>query len=139
MGTPSHDALARRAHSDGVRVVGRSPDGDWLAWRVGRMRLAWRPVPRPRRPYPGLAAVRAAQVVEMSSWAGSVLATPAALLRRLRTGRWPVVAYVVLPVDGDVRQRCTPPIPRAEADYLVGRWAEEIRRHGEPQYPAQPW
>jgi hypothetical protein len=68
-----------------------------------------------------------------------LLATPGALLRRSWTGRWPVIAYVILPVEGDDRQRCTEPIPRAEADALVEQWAAEIRKYGEPQYPAETW
>ena len=50
-----------------------------------------------------------------------------------------MIAYRVVPLDGDVRQRSTEPVPRAEADDLVEQWAEEIRRYGEPQYPGDTW
>jgi hypothetical protein len=112
--------------------------GYWMMWRVGRHRLAWRPDRWLRFPAPGSEYDRWDGGHDMYSWIGSLICTPAVLVWRAFTGRWPVVAYVILPYDGDLRLRRTPPIRRAEANVLVRQWAEEIKRYGEPRYPARP-
>jgi hypothetical protein len=106
-----------------------------MMWRVGRHRLAWRPIPMLRFPAPGYEYDRMESGGDLLNWVGAILATPPVLLWRVLRRRWPVVAYVIFPYDGDTRQRRTPPLRRAEADALVRQWAADIRRGGEPPYP----
>jgi hypothetical protein len=72
------------------------------------------------------------ELLEVLSWAGALLATIVVLPWRLMTNRWPVVAYVVVPMDRPGRPRRTRPMPRTAADELVRRWASYIEEHGGP-------
>jgi hypothetical protein len=66
------------------------------------------------------------------NWVAALLATVVVWPLRAITRRWPVVAYVLYPYDGDSRRHLTGPLRRAEADALVRQWAEDIKRHGTP-------
>jgi len=112
--------------------MARSRAGEWTLWRVGRHRLAWRPTRRaglhPYNPF----GLREDETAEMFSWVGALLATIVVLPWRIVTNRWPVVAYVINPIDVEGQRRRTPSMPRAEAEALVRRWAGFIERYGEP-------
>jgi hypothetical protein len=107
-------------------------------WRVGRHRLAWRPVSRAPWKAPGYGYdpmsmhARRMQIVDLLNWVGALLATVVVWPWRVVTNRWPVIAYVLNAFDGDSRQRRTSPMPRAEADAMAGEWAGHIKRYGEP-------
>jgi hypothetical protein len=75
------------------------------------------------------------QDVDLLGRVGALLATPFVWPWRAATNRWPVIAYMLYPTDGDSRQRRSAPMPRTEADALVREWADHIKRYGEP--PAQ--
>jgi hypothetical protein len=112
--------------------MARSLAGEWTLWRVGRHRLAWRPTRRaslhPFNPF----GLREDETAETLSWIGALLATIVVLPYRIVTNRWPVVAYVINPLDVEGQRRRTPPMPRAEAKALARRWAVYIQRYGEP-------
>ena len=102
-------------------------------WRVGRHRLAWRPVRRA-----GLhefelyrSIRRTDEADEALSWVFALLATIVVLPWRTVTNRWPVIGYVIYPIDVESRLRRTPPMPRNRADEEARRWAAHIERYGE--------
>jgi hypothetical protein len=107
-----------------------------MLWRVGRHRLAWRPIARAPWQMPGYEynplGPRTRETSDMMNWVGAMLATIVVWPYRFATNRWPVVAYVVDPFDGHSRQHRSPPLPRAVADALAREWAEHIKRYGEP-------
>jgi hypothetical protein len=114
--------------------MARERTGEWMMWRVGRQRLAWRPVTRAAGPgyrY-NPAGLREQETLDLLDWTGALLATVVVLPWRLVTNRWPVIAYVLNPFDGDGRQHRARPLPRAEAEALVLRWAADIERAGLP-------
>ena len=114
----------------------KTPEGGWRMWRVGRHRLAWRPIPR--APWQARwyrydpAGPRINENFDMFNWLVALLATLVVLPWRAITNRWPVIAYVIDAEDGNSRQCRTRPMPRAAADALARKWAEHIKRHGEP-------
>jgi hypothetical protein len=69
----------------------------------------------------------------LASWAGSLIATLAVWPTRVVRGRWPVVAYLLDPPNGDDRLRRVWVAGRAEADATARRWAVDIRQQGRPQ------
>jgi hypothetical protein len=112
----------------------QAPTGEWTMWRVGRQRLAWRPASREAWQAPGYDYFRNRWKADSQGpeWVAALLATVVVWPWRLVTNRWPVIAYILNAFDGDGRQRRTRPMPRAEADALVRRWAEHIQRYGQP-------
>jgi hypothetical protein len=117
-----------------VQVVSRSPAGEWTIWRVGRQRLAWRP-DRQLRSHQyafGDYERREAASFEAVSWVGALLSTIVVLPWRIVVNRWPVIAYVSVPMDVPGPARRTRPMPRAAADELVRHWAAHIKEHGLP-------
>jgi hypothetical protein len=124
--------LACREDYEDVLVMARSRAGEWTLWRVGRHRLAWRPTRRAGlHPYDPF-GLREDETAETLSWVGALFATIVVLLWRIVTNGWPVVAYVINPIDVEGQRRRTPPMPRAGAKALVHRWAAYIERYGEP-------
>src|SRR4051812_20736717 len=112
--------------------MARRRAGGGPLWRVGRHRLAWRPTRRaslhPYNPF----GLREDETAELLSSIGALFATIVVLPWRIVTNRWPVVAYVINPIDVEGQRRRTRPMPRAEAKALVRRWAAYIERYGEP-------
>jgi hypothetical protein len=117
-------------------MVRPSEIGQWMVWRVGRHRLAWRPIARAPWQAPGYEynpfGPRTRETFDVVNWVVAVLATIVVWPYRFVTNRWPVVAYVVDPFDGDSRQHRTRPLRRAEANALARQWAEHIKRDGRP-------
>ncbi|KUL21412.1 hypothetical protein ADL15_50680 [Actinoplanes awajinensis subsp. mycoplanecinus] len=113
-------------------VMTRPRGGEWMQWRVGRQRLAWRPTRRAALHEYDPFGMRENETVETLSWIAALLATIVVLPWRIVTNRWPVVAYVLAPLDVESQRRRTAPLPRAEARALVRQWAAYIERHGEP-------
>lgn len=116
----------------------RSPTGEWTPWRVGRQRLAWRPVPRALWRAPGYRYDPfhpGRETFDMLNGLSALLATAVVWPWRAVTNRWPVIAYVPDAPDGNIQEHRTPPMRRAQAKAVVRDWAEHIKRYGEP--PAQ--
>jgi hypothetical protein len=134
-GSGNQITLDGLAHHCGVLVMSRTPTGEWTMWRVGRLRLAWRPIMRapwtPTTDYDPMAK-RTEQDVDLLNWLAVLLATPLVWPWRAVTNQWPVIAYTMYPTDGDSRQRRSAPMPRTEADALVREWADHIKQYGEP-------
>jgi hypothetical protein len=103
-----------------------------MLWRVGRHRLAWRPTRRAGLHAYNPFGMREDETVETLSWIATLLATIVVLPWRIVTNRWPVVAYVINPIDVEGQRRRSPAMPRAEAKALVRQWAAYIERYGEP-------
>ena len=55
---------------------------------------------------------------------------------RMVSGRWPVVAYLLDPAEGDQTQ-CLWVQGRKAAESTVLQWASDIKRQGRPRLPAQ--
>ena len=110
--------------------------GRWVTWRVGRQRLAWRPVLRAQWRDPAYsyhpAGPREAESQDLLSFAGAVLATLVVWPWRAVRNRWPVVAYLPDAADGDIRMHRAGPMPRAEARAVAREWVEHIKEHGAP-------
>ncbi|WP_130332028.1 hypothetical protein [Micromonospora kangleipakensis] len=124
-------------------VFTRSPTGEWIPWRVGRQRLAWRPVLRaPWRtymyqsdPFNPFNPVKRRETFDLLNVVGALLATLVVWPWRAVTNRWPVIAYVPDDPEGNLQMHRTAPMRRAQAKAVARDWAEHIRRYGEP--PAQ--
>ena len=132
----SRTGVAVPCDDSGVLVMARNEDGQWMMWRVGRHRLAWRPRGQAHWNTPGYrynpVGLRYKETSHLLNWVAAVVATAVVWPWRAMTGRWPVVAYVLDPYDGDSRQQRTGPLPRAEAHALACRWAEHIKHYGRP-------
>ncbi|MFI5897556.1 hypothetical protein ACIA5D_46465 [Actinoplanes sp. NPDC051513] len=114
-----------------VLVVSRAR-GEWVMWRVGRQWLAWRPARYeswwPSAP-PGYNS-------NPYSALFCLLATIVVLPWRAVTNRWPVICYVTVPFNVEMRMRRSRPMPRADADVVARRWAAYIERFdAPPPYP----
>jgi hypothetical protein len=110
-------------------------------WRVGRHRLAWRPVRRASLHEFSLFRdpARHDEPTEVLSWLVALLATIVVLPWRIATNRWPVIAYVIYPIGVESQLRRTAPMPRDQADEEARRWAAHIERYGElPPQPDEP-
>ena len=112
-------------------------------WRVGRQRLAWRPRPLTRWIDTGIdeltAVVMALPVaLWMLNWMTAMFATCAVLPYRAIVGRWPVIAYILDPADGNRRLHRACPRRRPEATALMHQWALDIKQHGQPEMPPSP-
>ena len=120
-------------------VFTRSPTGEWIPWRVGRQRLAWRPVPRAPWRAPGYRydpfGLRERETFDILNWLSALVATAVVWPWRAVTNRWPVIAYVPDDPEGNIQMHRTPPMRRAQAKAVARDWAEHIKRYGEP--PAQ--
>ncbi|WP_143049656.1 hypothetical protein [Asanoa ishikariensis] len=113
-----------------MRVVAKGASGEWDAWRVGRRRLAWRPV------YMGwnlndsvdmtgilLALNLLPFVFWLLNWLAALLTTVFVWPWRAVSGRWLVVAYTTTGNEPDRRAHVR---GRAPADALAREWAKEI-------------
>ena len=83
-------------------VSGRLESGQWVMWRVGRRRLAWRPRSVARflegADGPLFIAIAIALVAYLlATWVGSLIATLVVWPMRVVRGMWPVVAYLLDP------------------------------------------
>jgi hypothetical protein len=107
-----------------------------MVWRVGRHCLAWRPIARAPWQAPGYEynpfGPRTRETFDVVNWVVAMLATIVVWPYRFVTNRWPVIAYVVDPFDGDSRQHRTRALRRTEANALARQWAEQIKRDGRP-------
>jgi hypothetical protein len=116
-----------------MMIPARDASGQWQMWRVGRQRIAWRPrsslryIGREEEYYPW----RIVDIVDICEWLAALLSTFVVLPYRMFTGKWPVVGYMLNPIDRreDGYQR-TPPLNRSEADGIVQQWAQQIEQYG---------
>ena len=130
--------LARVGQDVGMLVSSRVESGQWVMWRVGRRRLAWRPRSVARfldgADGPLFVVIAIPLVVYLlASWVASLVVTLVVWPARVIHGRWPVVAYLLDPPDGDDLLRCAWIAGRAEADAIVQRWVVDIRQRGGPE------
>ncbi|MEU4238382.1 hypothetical protein [Actinoplanes sp. NPDC026619] len=120
-------------------VLSRVESGQWVKWRVGRRRLAW----RPGAGAPGTFSIPSDDLglvigvvvlsVVLLVWSAALLATAVVWPARVITGRWLVVAYVVDRHDDDPPPQRRQVRGRAAADVLARQWAADIKRTGRPQ------
>jgi hypothetical protein len=124
-------------HHVAVLVPARSESGQWVWWRVGRRRLAWRP---------GVQVLEFLQFADgplaiavgvpvlawwLGAWVVALLATAVVWPVRAIRGRWPVVAYRPDGPHGS-GWHCQWVEGRAAADAAAEKWAAEISRDGRP-------
>jgi hypothetical protein len=124
-------------------VPSRSESGQWVMWRVGRRRLAWRPrsVARFLDGADGpLFVAFAVPVVGwlLANWVGALLATLVVWPARTVSGRWRVVAYLLDPPGGDDRLQRVHVRGRARAQAVAQQWVLDIKRQGRPQLSVGP-
>lgn len=69
------------------------------------------------------------------NWLAALLATVVVWPTRAISGRWPVVAYLLGPADGDDRLLRVQVHDPAQAQTLANQWAMDIKRQGHPRPP----
>jgi hypothetical protein len=133
-------------HHGRVIVVCRSASGQWVQWRVGRRRLAWRPgssvfelLEFTANPYFAVLDVPillwlflltiAILLWWLVMWTTALLATAVAWPVRHVSGKWPVVAYPT-DSDSDDGSRLLWVQGRAAADATARRWAADLKQDG---------
>jgi hypothetical protein len=120
-----------------MMVSGKSESGQWVMWRVGRRRLAWRPRSVARfldgadGPFIVLAIIPLTGY--LLNWVGALLATVVVWPSRAISGDWPVVAYLLDPQDGDQKLQRAQVSGRVDADAMARRWVLDIKQRGQPQ------
>ncbi|MEU4690530.1 hypothetical protein [Actinoplanes sp. NPDC023714] len=127
-----------------MRVITRAGNGEWVAWRVGRRRLAWQPQYGDRGgggldlsglqgEIGGVIALAIMGLLLLwwvMNWLLVLLATAVVWPWRAITGRWQVVAYVTDTGGRELESRWVR--GRSAADELARQWATEIEQHGRP-------
>jgi hypothetical protein len=128
-------------HNVGVLVPCRLESGQWVRWRVGRRRLAWRPSSSVLEllqfadgPFALLVGIPVL-AWWLATWVSSLLMTVVVWPARMVSGRWPVVAYLLDHAEGDQLQ-CLWVQGRGAAESTALQWASDIKRQGRPQLPA---
>ncbi|GIF17331.1 hypothetical protein BJ973_009707 [Actinoplanes tereljensis] len=114
-------------------VLARLESEEWVKWRVGRRRIAWRPgaatsvsISVPDGTV-GLAIAALLLAAWLLMWVAVLLATVVAWPSRAISRGWPVVAYIVDSSEASDRYCCWVE-GRAAADALARQWAAEASR-----------
>ena len=133
--------LAQLDHNASVLVPCRLESEQWVRWRVGLRRLAWRPSPSALEllqfadgPFVLLVGIPALGWW-LATWASALLVTVVAWPTRVVSGRWQVVAYLLDHTE-DNQMHCLRVQGREAAESTALQWASDIKRQGRPRLPA---